>query len=164
MNTTETFMLVQAAIMLGTAAVVVWYTVETRRLRATAAAQFEIMRRTYGIQLEEMKRAAEPIFVWGGGSATENHVEWHFMNEGGPISRLTITIPSETGKDLGIKAEVRPHEWLGNSREGAVMFDGNVGGQFRFHIGFQTRIGGVGAFFFLASSTSKRIYTGSGWM
>lgn len=41
-NTTETLMLVQAAIMLGTAAVVVWYTVETRRLRATAAAQFEM--------------------------------------------------------------------------------------------------------------------------
>ena len=49
-------MLVQAAIMLSTAAVVVLH----RRNKATTsnrAAQFEIMRRTYRIQLDEMKGA-----------------------------------------------------------------------------------------------------------
>lgn len=160
----EVIMLVQSAIMLVTACVVAWYTIETTRLRKSAAAQAEVMWRTYELQLEEMQRAAEPIFVWGPGLSTGDEVEWSFRNEGGPIDHITITMQSPTGAQTGIEATIRPQEWLGTSREGAVHFRGKISNQFHFTIGFRTRIGGVGGFFFAASASTKPISTGSGWM
>jgi hypothetical protein len=157
-------MLVQTAIMLSTGAVLVWYTIETKRLRTTAAAQFEVMRRTYALQLEEMKRSAEPIFVWGGGSSTDDHVEWKFTNEGGAISNLTVTMRSPTGAQTGVQPAIQPIEWLGTSRQGTVSFDGDVDKQLLFTIGFRTQIGSVGGFFFNASRSIKPLYTGSGWL
>ncbi len=130
----------------------------------TAAAQLEMMRRAHLLQVEEMKRAAEPIFVWGGGSASDKRVRWEFRNEGGSVSHLTVTLPSPTGVPTGIQADIRPKEWLGNSRYGIVTFDGNVGGEIRFTLGFRTRIGGVGGFFFVALRETKPILTGSGWV
>ena len=43
---------------------------------------------------------------------------------------------------------------------GIVTFDGNVGGEIRFTLGFRTRIGGVGGFFFMTSRETKPILTG----
>lgn len=157
-------MLVQTAIMLGTGAVLVWYTIETKRLRTAAAAQFEVMRRTHALQVEETKRAAEPIFVWGNGSSSGDTAEWQFINEGGPISNLTVTMQSPTGAATGIVATIEPTEWLGTSRNGRVKFSGAVRQRFEFTIGFRTRIGGVGGFFFSASNDFRPILTGSGWM
>lgn len=156
-------MLAQAVIMLLTGGVVAWYTFETKRLRESAAGQFEIMWRTYNLQLEEMKRSAEPIFVWGAGLDAADSVEWHFRNEGGAIDHITITMQSPTGAPTGVQPSITPEEWLGNSREGVVTFRGNVSSQFRFTIGFRTRLGGVGGFS-LASAAAKPIYAGSGWM
>ena len=74
------------------------------------------------LQVEDMKRAAEPIFVWGGGSASDKRVRWEFRNEGGSVSHLTVTLPSPTGVPTGIQADIRPKEWLGNSRDGDRHF------------------------------------------
>lgn len=155
-------MLIQAAILFGTGVVLIWYAVETRRLRAAAAAQFHVMQRSLQLQFDEQKRAAEPVFVWGNGSASGDRVEWEFTNEGGPISYLTVTMQSPTGAPLGVVAEIRPAEWLGTSRKAVVTFQGNVMGELRFMVGFRTRIGGVAASFFLATRTQKPIFTGSG--
>jgi hypothetical protein len=158
MATIEFLMLIQTLIMFGTGIILALYTMETRRLRRAAGAQFQVMQRTLGLQLQEEKRAAEPVFNWGGGSSNGDHVEWEFTNEGGSISYLTITMQSPSG----VRAEIRPSEWLGTSRKGIVTFDGNVIGQLRFTVGFRTRIGGVAGFFFLASRTTKPTFTGSG--
>jgi hypothetical protein len=91
-----------------------------------ATAQAQVMQRTLGLQLHEAKLAAEPIFVWGNGSANDDMIEWEFMNEGGPISHLTITIQSPTGAPTGIHAAINPTEWLGTSRRGGVAFRGNT--------------------------------------
>jgi len=129
----------------------------------TAAAQLEMMRRAHLLQVEEMKRAAEPIFVWGGGSASDKRVRWEIRNEGGSAP----TSPSRCHHQLECRPESRRilgKEWLGNSRDGIVTFDGNVGGEIRFTLGFRTRIGGVGGFFFVTSRETKPILTGSGWV
>lgn len=157
-------MLVQAIIMLLTGGVVAWYTLETRRLRDSAAGQLEIMWRTHELHVEEMQRAAEPIFVWNVGLTEGDRVEWHFRNEGGAIDHLTITMQSPTGAQTGINATVKPEEWLGSGREGLAVFEGDIHKEFRFTVGFRTRIGGVGGFFFLASAIAKPIYTGCGWV
>ena len=164
MTTVELLMLVQTVIMAATGAVLVWYTIETKRWRGAAAAQFEVMRRTYALQLEEMRRAAEPIFVWGPGLSSGDEAEWQFINEGGPISNVTVTIQSPSGAPTGIEATIEPAEWLGTSREGRVRFRGAVRQQFQFTIGFRTRIGTVGGFFFSASNAVRPINTGSGWL
>ncbi len=83
-----------------------------------------MMRRAHLLQVEEMKRAAEPIFVWVGGSASDKRVRWEFRNEGGSVSHLTVALQSPTGVPTGIQADIRPKEWLGNSRDGIVTFDG----------------------------------------
>lgn len=102
----------------------------------TAAAQLEMMRRAHLLEVEEMKRAAEPIFVWGGGSAGDKRVRWEFRNEGGSVSHLTVTLPSPTGVPAGVQADISPKEWLGNSWDGIVTFDGNVGGEIRSPLAF----------------------------
>jgi hypothetical protein len=164
MTTTEILMLIQAAVMFGTGVVILWYTLETKRLRSTAAAQFQVMQRSLQLQFDELKRAAEPIFVWNGGSASENHVEWQFTNEGGPISYLTITMRSPTGAPTDVQPNISPTEWLGTSRQGMVTLSGDVARELLFTIGFRTRLGSVGGFFFSASRTSKPMFTGSGWV
>lgn len=151
-------MLIQTSILFLTGVVLVWYTVETRRLRSAAGAQFYVMQRSLELQVQEQKRAAEPVFNWGGGSASGEHAEWEFINEGGPISYLTITMQSPGG----VRAEIRPKEWLGTSRKGVVIFEGNLAGELRFTIGFRTRIGGVAGFLFSALRTTKPVFTGSG--
>jgi hypothetical protein len=143
---------------------VAWYTFEAARLRKAAHAQLEIMRRTFAAQLEEQRRAAEPIFVWAGGGATQDYVEWEFTNEGGPVSHLTISMQSPTGAPTGVVAMITPDDWLGTSRKGVVTFEGDIDKELRFTIGFRTRIGGVGGFFFLATTHTKPIPTGSGWV
>jgi hypothetical protein len=164
MNTVELLMSAQTVVMTATGAVLVWYTIETKRLRVAAAAKFEIMRRTHSLQIEEIKRAAEPIFVWGNGSSNADDAEWEFINEGGPISNLNVTIQSPTGTPTGVQATIQPTEWLGTSRHGRVKFHGAVRQQFQFTIDFRTRIGSVGGFFFSASNTNRPINTGSGWL
>lgn len=162
MTTTEILMLVQAVVMSGTGVVVLLYTLETKQLRRTAAAQFEVMQRSLQLQFDELKRAAEPIFAWNGGSASGDQIEWKFTNEGGPISYLTITMRSPTGAPTGVQPNISPTEWLGTSREGVVTFNGDVAHELLFTIGFRTRLGSVGGFFFRASPTSKPMFTGSG--
>jgi hypothetical protein len=163
MTTTELLMLLQTVIMLITGVALIYYTVETRRLRTVATAQTQVMQRTLGLQLQEAKLAAQPIIVWGHGSNNNDVVEWAFLNEGGPISHLTIRIPSPTGAQTGIHAAIGPTEWLGTSREGRVTLRGNTAGEIRFSIGFQTRLGGVGAhFFFIPSRGAAPVFTGSG--
>ncbi len=157
MNTVEVLMLLQTLILFGTGVVLVWYTLETRRMRTGASAQLDLMHKSFVLAAKRERQAAEPIFIWGGGLATGSTVEWHFINEGGPISHLTATMQTE-----GVRAAVAPDQWLGTSREGVIVFDGNVMGEIRFTIGFQTRLGGVFGFFFVASRGTKPVYTGSG--
>ena len=158
---TEVLMLLQTLILLGTGVVVAFYTLETRKMRAVASAQFNIMQQTLQLQLAEEKRAAEPVFVWGGGSGSPHHLEWQFTNEGGPISHLTITMRSPDGAQTGVEARIRPREWWATHGQGAVTVEGNVASQFEFTIGFQTRLGSVGGFFFSASRESQPALTGS---
>ena len=132
-------------------------------MRAVATAQFRVMRETLELQFAEQKRSAEPIFVWNGGAASGDNVEWKFINEGGPISYLTVTMRSPTGAPINVQAEITPTQWLGQSREGWVRFKGDVHRELLFTIGFQTRLGGVGGFFFSASRNSMPVLTGSGW-
>lgn len=163
MTTTEVLMLFQTVIMLVTGVALMYYTIETRRLRTVATAQVAVMQRTLALQLQEEKVAAQPIFVWGNGSANDDVIEWEFLNEGGPISHLTITIQSPTGAPTGIHGRINPTEWLGTSRKGIVAFKGDTTHEIRFTVGFQTRIGSVAGFFFLISSReAKPIFTGSG--
>jgi hypothetical protein len=163
MTTTEVLMLLQTVIMLITGVALIYYTVETRRLRTVATAQAQVMQRTLGLQLQEAKLAAQPILIWGNGSANEDVIEWEFFNEGGAISHLTIGILSPTGAQTGIDATINPSEWLGTSGKGRVTFSGKTAHEIRFSIGFQTRIGVVAAFFFLIPSRgAKPVSTGSG--
>ena len=163
MTTTEVLMLFQTLIMLVTGVALIYYTIETRRLRTVATAQAQVMQHTLGLQLQEAKLAAQPIFVWGPGTANDDVIEWKLINEGGPISHLTITINSPTGAPTGIHATINPTEWLGTSRRGGVTFRGNTAHEIRFTVGFRTRIGGVAGFFFLISSRgAEPIFTGSG--
>lgn len=164
MTTTEILILIQTGVMFGTGIVVFWYTVETKRLRRTTAAQFQVMQSTLQLQFDELKRAAEPIFIWNGGSSSGDQAQWQFTNEGGPISYLTITMRSPTGAPTGVQPSISPTEWLGTSRQGVVTFNGDVSHQLLFTIGFRTRIGSVGGFFFSASRTSRPMLTGSGWV
>lgn len=64
MGIADWLMLLQAFIMGATALVLVWYTVETKRLRLGAATQLEVMQRPYALQAEEARRAAEPTLDW----------------------------------------------------------------------------------------------------
>jgi hypothetical protein len=143
----ELLMLLQTLILFGTGIVVFFYTLETRKMRTVANAQFRIMQETFKLQLEDQQRAAEPIFVWGGGSANMNHVQWEFRDEGGPISNLTISMRSPTGAPVNLQPDITPKEWLGTSREGTVCFDGETTSQLSFMIGFRTRIGAWAPFF-----------------
>src|SRR6266446_10851637 len=152
MTTAEVLMLLQTVIMLITGIALIYYTIETRRLRTVATAQAQVMQRTLGLQLQEGKLAAQPIFVWGPATANDDVSEYPFINEGGPISHLTIIINSPTGAPTGIHATINPSGWLGTSRKGIVTFKGNTAHEIRFTIGFQTRIGGVAGFFFFISS------------
>lgn len=162
MTTTEVLMLLQTVIMFVTGVALIYYAIETRRLRTAATAQAAVMQRTLDLQLQEGKRAAQPIFVWGGGSANNDVIVREFINEGGPISHLTITIQSPTGTPTGIRAAITPNEWLGTSGKGFVRFSGNTSREIRFTIGFQTRLGSVAGFLFLASRADKPIMTGTG--
>ena len=71
---------------------------------------------------------------------------------------------SPTGAAIAVQPKIRPSEWLGTSSSGVVTFDGEVAGQLPFSIGFRTRLGGIGSFFFSASRSSKPLLTGSGWV
>lgn len=157
MPSIEVIMLFQSVVMLITGGVVACYTFETMRLRQSAAIQAEVMWRTHKVQLEEMQRAAEPIFVWGPGLASAGgDVKWTFRNEGGPIDHITVRMQSRTGAQTGVKATIRPEEWLGNSRDDMVSFRGEISEQFRFTIGCRTRLGGVGGFFLSRRSQRSR--------
>jgi hypothetical protein len=59
MTTTEVLMLLQTVIMLVTGVALIYYTVETRRLRTAATAQVNVMQQTLALQLQEEKRAAQ---------------------------------------------------------------------------------------------------------
>jgi hypothetical protein len=81
------------------------------------------------------------------------------------MARSVLPWRRHPGEDLdrsGIQPNISPTEWLGTSGQGVVTFNGDVARELLFTIGFRTRLGNVGGFFFSVSRTSKPMFAASG--
>ena len=105
MSTSEQLLFWQTVILFLTGVVVLWYTVETRKLRKDAARQNELIASQLGVmqqsltvmqqslqfELQKETRDSEPFFRSGVGRAFGwSEASWELHNEGGNISDLKI--------------------------------------------------------------------------
>jgi hypothetical protein len=86
----------QAVILLLTAAVIVWYTLETARIRKETstqntllAEQLRIMQATLQRDLDKEASFIRPFFKLLGGMHATNHASWDFENKGGTAYKLS---------------------------------------------------------------------------
>lgn len=97
MSTSDLLMLSQTIILGVTAAILVWYTFETYKIRkATSiqntmmAEQLLIMQQTYKFEKEKQISFIDPIFVDIGGHQGENWLTRRITNKGATVKNLSI--------------------------------------------------------------------------
>ena len=126
----EWIYIAQAVIMLLTGIVIVWYTIETARIRKETSIQntmlAEQLRLMQSIRQHEMVKEQQelakeisfikPYFRFGGGSNGGNQASWDFTNKGGPAKKLS-------SKALGsFHVSISPSRFLDTNEEGHVNF------------------------------------------
>ena len=100
--TTSDLILMSQTIILGiTAAILLWYTVETYKIRKAThiqntmmAEQLLIMQQNYKFEKEKQISFTDPIFVDVGGHQGENWVARRMTNKGATVKNLSI-IPKQ---------------------------------------------------------------------
>jgi hypothetical protein len=116
---TEWIGIAQAFILLLTAIVIAWYTIETARIRKQTSLQNTLLAEQLrlmqaGMQRELDKEASfiKPMFTFGGGTHSTDHASVEFHNKGGTALKLA-TKPSE-----GLVVTVNPTRFLNTNDRG----------------------------------------------
>jgi hypothetical protein len=113
----------QAVILLLTGGVVVWYTIETARIRKETsiqntllAEQLRIMQASIQHDIEKEISFIRPFFVFGGGQHSTDHSALEFENKGGAAYKLST-------KSLeSFSVSVSPTKILETNGKGRINF------------------------------------------
>lgn len=144
----------QTIVLLLTGVVLVWYTIETVRIRKETsiqntllAEQLRLMQSTRQQELEKERSFIRPYFRFGGGSSSRNHASWEFTNMGGTAKKLSA-------KPLGpFSVVVSPTRFLDTKEKGQLSFTANdltPHIKYSFEISCQDKVGNQHVFkFFL---------------
>ena len=123
----------QTVTLLLTGLVLVWYTVETARIRKETsiqntmlAEQLRLMQSTTKHQLanEQRELAKEisfikPYFRFGGGSSSANNASWEFTNKGGLAKKISARPLAD------FRIVVNPTRFLDTNEKGHAQFSAN---------------------------------------
>ena len=115
----------QALILLMTAVIILYYTVETVRIRketskqnALLAEQLLVMQKGQEFTQRKEMSFVEPVFSWEGISRTGDEAIIHFENKGGQVKNLTATAKAD------VSIRVTPSQFLGTGEKGNVKVRG----------------------------------------
>ena len=120
---TEWIGIAQAVILFFTAIVIVWYTIETKKIREATSVQNTLLAEQLRIlQLAEKHELAKelsfikPYLKFGGGMTSSEGASWEFVNKGGPAKKLVI-------KSLGkFFVNINPTRFMDTNEKGSVNF------------------------------------------
>jgi hypothetical protein len=125
MTTFEELYLVQILIGVVTFAALVWYALETRKIRLDAAKQTDLIRqqveltnKVFHLEFERHISASEPLFQWSGdwGHGTRaNEFEYKFKNTGAAVQELSAE------SEAGAKLPISPSSVLNSEDQGQVV-------------------------------------------
>jgi len=124
--------IVQTLILFLTGLVLVWYTIETSRIRKLTnfqntmlAEQLRLMQSTKQHELAKEIGFIKPYFRFLGGQTSADRAYWNFVNKGGAAKKITA-------KALGEFAiSISPSRFLDSNEEGRASFTAS---QFTPHV------------------------------
>lgn len=137
--------IIQTIVLFLTGVVLVWYTIETVRIRKETntqntllAEQVRLMQSARQHELEKEISFIKPYLRFGGGSSSGNQASWEFTNTGGPAKKLNA-------KPLGrFGLTMSPTRFLDTNEKGHLTFTSNSltpHEKYPFEIGCQDKIG-----------------------
>jgi len=125
MTTVEELYLAQTLTGVVTFAALIWYALETRKLRLDAARQTDLIRqqveltnKVFHLEFERHISASEPMFQWTGdwgSSIRPNEFEYRFKNAGAAVQELSAE--SEAGAPL----QISPCSILNSGDQGQIV-------------------------------------------
>lgn len=121
MTTTEYLLLFQTIVLFLTAAVVLWYTIETYRIRKETSKQNSLLAEQYLFLKEKEKfeiqkeiSFVEPVFQHQFSSVGLDNGICNFINNGGLIKNISV-IPTEK-----YSINISPHNYLSSGGKGKI--------------------------------------------
>lgn len=121
MTTTECLLLVQTIVLLLTGMVVLWYTIETYRIRKETSKQNSLLAEQYLLIKEKEKfelqkeiSFVEPVFKPEYSSVGTNNGKCNFVNNGGSIKNITV----QPVEDFSIS--ILPRNFLNAGEKGTI--------------------------------------------
>ena len=99
LTNSEVLLLIQDIILLATGVIIWAYTKETQKMReqmvvqnTTLAEQLRLMRAAAANQDRKERSLLEPLLKQGGGDGTQQYHNFNFINQGGLIRELEVTV------------------------------------------------------------------------
>jgi hypothetical protein len=115
----------QIIILLATAYVIFWYTLETQRIRnetsrsnAIMREQLRLMQQARSAETRKEESASDPIIVFRSAMSETDGVVFTVENQGAPMKDISIS-------SLGsFRADIHPKQYFG-AEQGTIKFTGN---------------------------------------
>jgi len=125
MSTSDILLLSQTVVLAVTAAILIWYTVETYKIRkatseqnAMMAEQLLIMQKNYEFEIEKQISYVDPIFDDEGGNEGADWLTRRVVNKGATIKNVSIFPKGE----FNIKIE--PFDVIHKEKSALIRFQG----------------------------------------